>query len=294
MSTLLDNAYKSKVSELCLKKANPNQRDKVVIWVEGNDKRIYGNFFKENMVIFKGGGGCAELENSHNKLITMIPSQKQKSIIIRDADFKRLEKEDILTNTNIFYTDGHDLEMMMIKSKKVRERICVTYECPNCRNDFYDSIFDTLELLSYFKWYNYHYNRCYCFESLKIQDNLTNGILSDLKKIIDKLYLHSNSSWKKRYNKPFEAINPEDVSKFIKEHPSVDRYELTNGHDFLNGLCWQIKNKTQKYALNEERLKDPIIASFDLSEFQKTSLYKSLSNWGEKNNVDFLKKSNIK
>ena len=82
----------------------------------------------------------------------------------------------------------------------------------------------------------------------------------------------------------------DDVRKCINEHAPVDRYEITNGHDFYNRLCLHIKKMNKEYTRDEDSLKDSVLTSFDNEQFEKTKLHKSLRSWCDKN-VDILSKA---
>lgn len=274
------------VSLLMIKLSNFNNRTKVVVWVEGKDWRVYSKFFDSDKIIQYGKSGCKQIEEAHYLFKEKVSHVN--SIVILDADFRRLEKCNLKTDPNIFYTDGHDVEMMMVKQEKVRIGICEGFEYDGDKKQFFDDIFQDLYYLSYFKWFDYHYKRCYKYEPLS-NVHQDQAKLSDLNWIEKTLYECSKKAWdKSNHHTPFIRIKPDDVKKIIKANNSIDPYEITNGHDFYNRMCKHIQDKT-KYVRNEECLNDTVIANFDIEQFQKTELHKSLKSWCD-TNVDILKK----
>ena len=275
------------VDEVIHKLSNPENRKKVVVWVEGKDWRIYRDFFNPEKIVESGESGCNQIVNGHRKLKALMPSMK--SIVIVDADFNRREGMDLDANPDIFYTDGHDVEMMMMMSEKVRLGLCRVFEYTGDCEHFFDEVFHDLHFLSYFKWYDHHHQKCYSYEPLsKVQQSQKN--LKNIEWIENQLRSCSKSKWEhSNHDTPFVAINVDDVEKFIQEHTPVDRYEITNGHDFCNRLCLHIKNiqSEKKYVRDEDSLKDSVISLYDKEQFQKTNLHRSLRSWSEEN-VDIL------
>ncbi len=75
------------------------------------DELFFRNFFSNNTVFFKTDGFQKLF-----KVIEQINYNKDTGFIgITDADFRRIDDEKI-TFENVFMTDGHDIEMMIINS----------------------------------------------------------------------------------------------------------------------------------------------------------------------------------
>lgn len=272
------------VGQLIIKLSIPSNRQKVVVWLEGKDWRVYRKFFEADKIIEYGKVGGEQILEGHRRLKARVPSQR--SIVIKDADFKRLEGHDMESDPNIFYTDGHDVEMMMIKQDKVQNGICEGFEYEGDRNRFFDEVFHDLYHLSYFKWYDYHFRHYYSYAQMSVQDEKAR--LEDLEWIENKVHDRSKSTYENsNHSTPFVRIKPDDVQEFINNHQPVDQYEITNGHDYCNRLCLQIKKKTN-YTRNEESLNDTVIAHFGIEQFEQTNLHRSLRQWCDAN-IDILK-----
>lgn len=272
------------VYTLLTKLSKPENRKKVVVWVEGKDWRVYRKFFDSEKIIEYGKCGGEQILDGHRKLKAKVPSQM--SIVIKDADFKRLEGYNMQSDPDIFYTDGHDVEMMMVKQETVQNGICEGFEYEGDRDRFFDEVFHDLYHLSFFKWYDHHYQHYYSFASMSVQDE--NAKLNDLDWIEEKVHDCSKSTYENcNHSTPFVSIKPNDVQDFIDSHQPIDQYEITNGHDFCNRLCLQIKKKT-KYKRNEEGLNDTIIAHFGIEQFKQTNLHRSLKEWCDAN-INILK-----
>lgn len=282
VSTLSPDAL---VDQMILTLNTPLNSNKVVVWVEGKDWRVYRKFFKSDKIIEAGSAGGLVITEAHNKLRRMRPSQK--SIVIKDADFGRLEGVSLSADPDIFYSDGHDVEMMMLKQPVVRQKVCEVFEYTGDVDKFYNDIFTELTPLSYFKWYSYHNGNSYSFKDLsKLRQPKQD--LMNLTWIESTTYKCSESKWNgSNHSTPFVRIDVTDVENFMNANSSVDMYEVTNGHDFCNRLAMHIQAKTH-YVRNEDSIKDSIMVSFDYEQFKNTDLHKSLKNWCSAN-VDILK-----
>ena len=56
------------VDEMILRLNTPVNSNKVVVWVEGKDWRVYRKFFNSNIIIEAGSAGGLVITEAHNKL----------------------------------------------------------------------------------------------------------------------------------------------------------------------------------------------------------------------------------
>ena len=54
--------------EIILRLNTPANSNKVVVWVEGKDWRVYRKFFNPDKIIEAGSAGCTLIVEAHNKL----------------------------------------------------------------------------------------------------------------------------------------------------------------------------------------------------------------------------------
>lgn len=276
-------------------------RNKVAVWVEGKDWRFYNKFFKCDKVLqvgrINGHTGNSVIEG-YTEFKKQCPNRL--AIVIKDADFKRLEGEPLDEDANVFYADGHDHEMMCMKQKEVRQCMLDTFVVDEDVNLFYDGVFQELEMLSYFKWYNVHHKCGYSLKDHPSVYQTETALLNDFTWIENNTYDVSLGKRKKNNPDPtqvtLEHINPTEVEKFMLDkklmHP--DKYELTNGHDFVNRLNRKLKPYIKSLKINisdEEGLKNTIYPSFTHEAFRQTNLYVSLCAWCERNQTDILRES---
>lgn len=276
-------------------------RNKVAIWVEGKDWRFYNKFFNRDKVLqvgrMNGHTGNSVIEG-YKELKKQYPNRL--AIVIKDADFNRLEGERLDEDDNVFYADGHDHEMMCIKQKAVRQSVLDTFNVDADVDSFYDKVFEDLEILSYFKWYNVHHKCGYSLKDHPSVSKTETASLKDFEWIENNTYERSLGKRKKKSPNPDQVtlkhINPTEVERFMVEkkmmHP--DKYELTNGHDFVNRLNHNLMPHFKRLNISlkdEDGLKNTIYPSFTHEAFKQTNLYVSLRGWCERNQTDILRES---
>ncbi len=213
------------------------------------------------------------------------------AIVIKDADFRRANGEDLDRNPDIFYADCHDHEMMCIFQDKVREVLLENFMVEGTGNTFFNNIFEELTLLSYFKWYNFNNICAYDFDRMGNLFGMSQSFFKDLEIMEKEIYCRTLSERKKNNVKEsLERIDMNDLSDFVKSQPSPDKYEITNGHDFYNRINFHLQKINKNNVRSEEALKDTIYAAFSFV-FKNTQLYARLNTWCENNQTYILKAS---
>ena len=277
---------KNQIEEL---KLSTKPKDRVVIWVEGDDWKLYHRFFVPEMVNRqgrKGGHSCHSALESYEEYKRQYPDSL--AIVILDADFKRANGEDLETNLDVFYTDCHDHEMMCIYQNKVRESLMANYMIENKDDAFFKKIFDELLLLSYFQWYNCNNAGSYNFDTLGNLYGLTDDFFKDPVILEDTLYKRSTSKRKKNgITDPMPRVSIKDYADFMASHQYPDSYEITNGHDFYNRINYYIQ-QVAGVKESEETLKKSIYCAFSFV-FANTQLFRRLTSWCESNKTYILK-----
>lgn len=266
--------------------------DKVVVWVEGNDWRLYSRFFNLDMVDpqgRKGGCSCHTAIESYEVFKKQFPNRL--AIVIRDADFKRANGENLDNHPDIFYADCHDHEMMCIYQDEVRMSLLSNFMVEDKDGAFFNKIFDELLYLSFFKWYNYN-NKCsYNFNTLgKLFDKTEAFFLKPATQESMVYKLSESERCKQGITEPLVHIDLDDYTVFLNERKDADPYEITNGHDFYNRINYYLQEIDKKNTRSEEALKDSIYTAFSFV-FKNTQLYARLNTWSTNNNVFILKAS---
>lgn len=255
-----------KVDEFVIKWKTPQNAHKTLVLVEGRDDRLfYDRFFHDETVSLQDCGGCNKL----GAVYWLLQKTSIINIAIKDSDFARLNGTPVSGN-NFFYTDAHDYEMMCLSNEQSRKELFENMIVKDGEK-LMEEVFRDLTFLSYFKWYNYTYRSNYNFRVIKVSE-LDACQLCDYQTIHDKSYPVSKN--------PI-LIEREALNGFISERCNCNCYELVNGHDFLNRLCWHIKRKYPDVwtNLNEGQIQNILRPCFRFEAFAETNLYKAIRDW---------------
>lgn len=278
---------KTQIEEL---KLSTKPKDRVVIWVEGNDWKLYHRFFIPEKVDSqgrKGGHNCHSVIESYQEYKRQYPNSL--AIVIKDADYRRANGENLDTDPDIFYADCHDHEMMCIYQNKVREALMANFMIENKDDSFFKKIFDELLFLSYFQWYNYNNSGSYNFDTLGNLFGLPDEFFKDPTILEDTLYKRSTSERKKKgITDPMCRVSMKDYADFMDSHQNPDSYEITNGHVFYNRVNYYLQQVNEGVKRSEDTLKESIYMAFSFV-FANTQLFRRLTTWCERNNTYILK-----
>lgn len=254
----------------------PQKANKVLILVEGpDDYEFYYRFFNYTNSEIKHSNGCGNIM----RIFSLIQGMILNNIAIKDSDFARLCAMSPPVS-NFFYADAHDYEMMCLKHEETRRELfgvlAMDYDESIC-----ESIFQELKLLSFFKWYNYLHHLNYKFKAFKVA-NYTAEQLNDFD------YIHDEIS---SFSQPKRSVSASEMEEFQSKNSACCKFELTNGHDFINRLCKYLKDIRREFNKeNEISIKHRLHPCFRLNAFAQTDLYQAILQWEEHQGVDFLNK----
>jgi hypothetical protein len=272
--------------------ANSRQFRVVVLVESPNNEKLFKPFFTNNCYFYSTNGWSLLID-----ILNFFNNSKNIFVVlgIIDADFHRIENKKMLID-NLFLTDFHDTEMMIIFSKSWNNFIIrvsdedkiKAIEVPN-RKQVKCLIIDLIRPLAILRLLNERENIGLMFKTKNQKTGDFNYIdydFIDLKafqvNMEQLLKTVENKSQKQNYFRN----NPEIKTKYnqlLREN--FDLRELSNGHDFINVLAI-VLNK--KYTSKE--LEDFLIYSYHSTDFEQTALYKSLFNWQSKNpDISLLK-----
>ena len=247
---------------------NPINAGKMLIAVEGDDdKRLYEKLFHSNRVIIVPLYGCLQFENIHNYLNPS--SFHSKFFSIKDADFDVLNSIPS-PHDNLFLTDGHDMEMMILSESKLKEilpeyNLNSSLSSPLIQNSFSD-----LENISYIKWKNSRKSNDQIGIKFK-KYPLINNLGKSVKEILIILYAHPD-------NTDAHVIAENDVLQLKSDNPNPNPFHLHRGHDVCRTLSVKIKALTQKNMKKTDllyRLQD----HYSSIDFKETGLFQAIKDY---------------
>lgn len=267
--------------------------------VEGNkDYKLYKKFFSENIRI-REAWGCEKLREA---MVILEERGFENKIGIIDSDFSRIL--DIKWDINdLFITDYHDIEVMMIKSnalftvlnvyckeEKIHEFCDITM--------IYNIIVDIGKQIGILKFVNEVYKLGLIFKPKEIEGNqlkykefVSEKDLSFLgvEKMIQTVINYSNGKSKNIQN--FDTI----LQRFMElSNKNYDEDQLVNGHDLshiLFILCKKVLKSSNRMLVDFNSIEDSLILSYEAIDFVETKLFENLLKWSIENQVELFKKS---
>jgi hypothetical protein len=261
-----------------MSQTHPSKKGKVWIYVEGrDDKRLFGTIFHQDQTELTATNGITSVKAVVNSLL----QHSYNNVVgIIDADFIRFEKiKNQNLNPNIFLTDNHDAEMMLIQNETVFRKITWTY-LENIDTDIHfdyidlrKKILESLVWFSLIRLYNHIHDLALIVENFPIHECI------DFQK--------NNNSFVVQKRKCVDLVNQKSVNKKqdIKEEyidqmnfATFDYWNLCNGHDFLKVWAKFLHNLTGK-NINDEKLKHDLCLVFNQDLFKETQLYAQLKKW---------------
>lgn len=251
-----------KVSEVRSMLNHPNTRNKILTLVEGDDDEdFYGRYLDKGKVFLYRLNGCYYFE----KILDNInPKFQNRLAVIKDADFDHLNGI-YYTHTNMFLTDKHDYEMMMI-SQELVTKVAQSYGLTNEEaNHIYPLISSGLINYSFIKWHN---SRRASGEN-GISFKKTKAIHHFCKSIPDSVGI-----LQPQQSSDF-VINISAIENLKANNPDVDVHQLHNGHDFCELIPMAIKN-IKKINIKNKDIPKKLRDLYTLDQFRTTSLASTL------------------
>lgn len=254
----------SKISEYRLLFNSPLLEKKVLVIVEGLTDKVYKFFFDDEKVLVRPNNSCDGLL----KLIDELnKNYKNRFIVIKDADFDHLNSITYEQYENLFLTDSHDVETMMLSVSNVERKLLVEF-LPSGESNFISECMKHLEPLSYLKWFNITNQLNLIVRGIKIGTVYCGDKHVSLENCKDELY-------KIPANQERCPCVLDDLKEFIKNNKTDDEWNLVNGHDLCTGLNVYIK----KHGGSGGDISMYIRAAYTFEDFKKSKLYQDLRNW---------------
>jgi len=275
-----DITYQDKLNELRLDLLHPNNQKITFILLEGkSDVRLFRKLFNlDNCKVEVVPGGNTKVEDCVGELLNVSPL----IIGIRDADFIHLEKKQY-TKGNIYLTDLHDMEMMLIAEDEVFSASISEYT--NITKDKHvetrERIIAVIEQISLLKWFNEKINCEYTFDAgfsdlIKYKNNeidfaqyftrvlsdSPNAKISDISIVYEELLT-------------LKQLNPDSV-------------QLCNGHDFIKALCRFIYEFGDGGSVNTENISSSFRMAYTKTMFKRTNLFSNVNTWAVANNCNIF------
>jgi hypothetical protein len=271
-----DITYQDKLNELRLDISHPNNNGLAFVLLEGkSDIRLFRKLFNsEKCKVENIPGGCPKLEECVSVLVNIYPL----IIGIRDADFVHLRNESY-SKTNIFLTDYHDMEMMLISEDEVFSAFSFEYtslsqdEHEEARN----SIFTTIEQVSLLKWLNEKEHLGYQIE-VGFQDLISFRKLEiDFEQYFTRVLAKSPNALLIDL-----SIIKQKLQSLKETHP--DPFQICNGHDFVKALSKYVMETGDGRTVKDEIISSSLRMAYTLEHYKMTKLFATTKSWSDNNN----------
>jgi hypothetical protein len=269
----------SAVNSIRLQLRHPSGADKIWIIVEGEtDQKLFSKLIN---------APHAEIEISHEgvngvlRSVSELLRETNRILGIRDADFLHLEgkKE---TAENIFLTDFHDSEMMLILCDNAYHSVAAEYLSKEKEPSLLrEKIFKSLAFIGGIRWINI--SECSeSSESLELKfeglgfGNFYDGetLVLDEEKCLNDIM--------RRSPKRKKEISTADVRLKIKN--ISDFPNLCNGHDFQKAFALCVSFNSKK-GVNDTEIGKAFRIAYRFKDFQRTELYNQLKEWSNNHSL---------
>ena len=272
------------------------------ILVEGTkDLKVYSKFFNREHVKLTQTFGKYKLREAYSILSQRNYDSK---FAIRDADFLRISgnnKYDENFQDDIYVTDGHDSEVMMITVRALEDMLSVALDIDaleKLEEKLGQSFRNWLFMLAYqvgcLRLANKRNNLGLSFKPTTVDGNrlkfkkfiCEKSFTIDLDQMIHIVWEYSKNRGIEVSDKPTIKARYDEISG--GDHASL---EVINGHDVAEIICILanvgVKSKNQIFQ-HPNNVEEALALSFDRDKFRQTQLFGKIDSWSRRNDFETL------
>lgn len=253
--------------------------------VEGDsDKKVYQNCVDESNCRFQICKGKPSSKKRVIKVLDILNKDNIEGIIgIVDADFDHLENTQYNHN-NLFLTDDHDLEIMLIKSPafdKLLKEFASENKLNNLGLDVKEVLLNLSYELGYLRWISQCDSLNLSFNDLDYNKFLdTKKFMIDCDKLIQKVIDKSQNN----------SISTQDLLTKLnnKKCDTFDKDQICCGHDIIAILSFLLRKTIGSNNANQVKpddLERSLRLAYEAIYFKKTKLYDNIIQWQEDNTI---------
>jgi len=259
------------------------QSKATILIFEGDiDQRFYNRFIDEESCLSFAPNGKGDAIH----IFEILESADLDGVLfIVDADFDRLEGK-YLDKNNLFLTDTHDLETMILKSRALekllteygsRQKIKKITEAQN--KNIRQILLDAGIKIGYLRWVNEKDNLSLKFEGIGFHEFIDENLLT--LNLVQMIITVQNKSQRR-------DIKVEDIQERLSQlsNPDHDSWDVCCGHDLVCILSFGLRKAlgtNNANAVTPEHIELDLRLSYEETFFFDTQLYKSLRVWENTN-----------
>lgn len=244
-------------------------KEKIVLLVEGyDDVNVFEKFFNQQQIQFYPVCNCDEII----RIVEQIETRYQNRLLaIKDADFDRLKGISYTQYPNLFLTDYHDAEMLMLSGYGT-VILAMLYNLDITKFPSFESLMKDIESISYLKLYNSIYDLRINFGKTDIAPFYTGKAPLDYFAYTTKLFSKSANIGKQ--------VSDSTIINFAcSRNYNVDGLlQLINGHDLFD-VVYQVIRLSYRQNLKKKAVANQMRKIYTWYRFKETSLYDSLNKW---------------
>lgn len=194
-------------------------------------------------------------------------------LAIVDADFCRLD-DDLPEMDNLFFTDEHDLEGILIKSKAL-DKLLEEYATPAGRQKpgipIRKALLKACKPLGLLRWFNHQHQHGLNFQELKADKFISKKLVTDQDELVRLILARSKKSHLQKGSKDF-----------LKRHEKADPWQVCQGHDLVAALTYALKKVIASHKhLDQEFTAKNLRLAYESAWFKETHLFQALCAWQE-------------
>ncbi|WP_201510388.1 hypothetical protein [Psychrobacter alimentarius] len=259
---------------------HPDGKKKNLIIEGKTDIKLFKNFINEEKVKVRAVTG----KDNVLKVMTNFPVDKKCFIhAVVDADFDHiLNKKDERERNQIYLTDFHDMEIIMILSESF-DRLFNEYRDYSIENDFMNIeklksiVFEVCKQIGRIRYLNYVNNYELKFKNISYDDCIiyrNDNLMLDIDNLLYKLIQRSEYS--------MVGIDVLKEKLIELENINFQLEQICCGHDFTKLLAILLKKSEYFEGKNHssEKLESSLRLSFSIDNFKSFELYKKLHSLG--------------
>ena len=250
------------------------------IYVEGDkDYKLFSHLFKSS--------SCQIIQcNGKNKVIATITKLNKFNVhgvlAIADADFDRLMEEGLKIRENLYYTDSHDSETMIL-SGDTFEALLSEYADPSKIQQFYQyhpsplkAVLDICIRIGFVEFYSQNFQTGLCFKEVHHNRFIDDEYFTfDYKGFVTALINGSKSL-------PYKDRVKKDLLEGETKYAAYT-WDICRGHDLTDVISFFFKHygveKLSPYYDNSDKVETLLRMSYHHKMFEETALYASLKKW---------------
>jgi len=254
--------------------------NKSFLIVEGStEEELYGGTIvdRKRCAVYNAGNK----PKAKKLLITLEEAQLKGMLVIVDADYERL-KGVSNPGQNLFLTDTHDLETMLLKSEalvKVLWKLQFRNDVDELAENLRKLLLTCGKIIGYLRWVGSATEPSFIFTHFSISDCLffqEDDIVINETLLFERMKIHPRNS----------SMQEQVIKQAIigLQRDTDDLWQVCRGHDLTELLTvWCNKKLSQASQVKSKKIEEYLRDLYTYSDFQATKLYTAIREWEDRN-----------